>query len=403
MPRIKNLALACVFLLSSVNASAILNLSADFPMPPEISRKVDFWEKIFLKYPSTSTVVHDLDHAELIIDLIDFVTLARQKKLKEIPWNMREKISNSFVERYALAVSRFKKHGKDAVKFGAIEERIWNVYARTPDLVEDLLSGKPRIRSQSGLADVFIKAAHRAEFYLPFMEKIFESHGVPAVITRLPFVESMFNLNAKSKQGALGIWQFMQTTAKKFMKVGHLVDERRSPFKATHAAAKYLKSSHQQLQSWPLTITSYNYGVSGIMKAVNNLNTRNIDFIVGNYKSPAFQYASKNFYAEFLAAVLVYNHLLSQGKVTEAGSTTDIRSFILNRRLSITELLAASGLNEELFKKYNPCVKDIAFTHFKKQKLPIPLEIFLPSQLANFAEKQINRRYSMSTQTGYSP
>jgi hypothetical protein len=66
-------------------------------------------------------------------------------------------------------------------------------------------------------------------------------------------------------------------------------------------------------------------------------------------------------------------------------------------------LLTASGIPEDIFKKYNPCIKDIAFTHFRKEKLPVPYEIFLPSQLANFAEKQINRRYSMSTLAGYTP
>lgn len=372
-------------------------------MPPDISRKVDFWEKIFLKYPSTSTLIHDIDHAEVIIDVIDFEALARKKHVADIPWRTREKTAQSYVNRYTLAIDRFRKYGKDALKYGAIEERIWNVYSRSSALTEELFAGKPKLRSQSGLSDIFIKAASRAQFYLPYMEKIFQSEGVPSVITRLPFVESMFDLNAKSKQGALGIWQFMHSTAKRFMLISRLVDERRSPFKATKAAALYLKDGYSQLQSWPLTVTSYNYGVNGMSKAINMLNTRNIDFIIGNYKSPTFQYASKNFYSEFLAAVLVYNYLIEQGRISDLEHTTDIKSFVLTHRLSLNELLAGSGVREDLFKKYNPCIKDIAFTHFRREKLPVPFEIFLPSKQALFAEKQLNRKYTMSTRAGYSP
>lgn len=323
--------------------------------------------------------------------------------MREIPWGKREKISGNYVDRYMLAVKRFHKYGKDALKFGPIEERIWNVYSRSSDTLEQLFKGLPRIRSQSGLSDVFIKAAYRAQFYLPYMEHIFETENVPPVITRLPFVESMFDLNAKSRQGALGIWQFMQSTAKNYLHVGKLIDERRSPFKATKAASKYLKNAHEVIRSWPLTVTSYNFGVNGILKAINTLNTRNIEIIINNYKSPSFQYASKNFYSEFLAAVLVYNHLIAQGRISEVAGRTDIKSFILTHRLSINELLKATELNEDTFKKYNPCVKDTAFTHFRKERLPIPYEIFLPSELAKLAEKQINRKYSMAIQAGYSP
>ncbi len=400
---LRNLLYILVAFSLSQPALALLRLPEDFHMPPDVSRKVDFWEKIFFKYPASSVLIHDIEHAEVIIDIIDFVALARQKKVKEINWGAKDKITQTYVERYSLALERFKKYQRTALKFGPIEERIWNVYSRTPQTLAELYDGKVRIRAQAGLADQFIRAANRAQFYLPYMEKIFQNYGVPPVITRLPFVESMFDLSARSKQGAVGIWQFMQLTAKKYLRVTHLIDERRSPFKATRAAAKYLKNSFEQLGSWPITVTSYNYGVNGMMKAINTLNTRNLDFIISNYKAPAFQYASKNFYAEFVAAVLVYNRLAERGLISSPDKNTEIKSFILNRQLSLGELIKASGIKEDVFKRYNPCLKEIAFTHFRHEKLPIPYEIFLPSQLANFAEKQINRRYALATGRDHRP
>jgi membrane-bound lytic murein transglycosylase D len=402
MPWKQSLTLACVFFLSTTPVKALIKLTPDFPMPPEISRKVEFWEKIFLKYPSTSTVIHDMNHAELIIDVIDFELVARKKNIKAVSWGTRQKITDAYEERYELALKRFHKLGKDALKYGAIEKRVWDVYSRSPLAIEELLRGQSNIRTQGGLSEVFYKAAYRAEFYLPYMEHIFESHGLPPVLTRLPFVESMFNLNAKSKQGALGIWQFMQTTAKKFLKVGRLIDERRSPFKATKAAAEYLKEAHQQIGAWPLTITSYNFGVNGMLRAINSLETRDIETIVTKYKSPSFQYASKNFYSEFLAAVLVYNHLIAQGRITAAAGSSRIQSFTLTQKLSVWELIRSAEISEETFRKYNPCVKEVAYTRFQKEKLPVPYEIFLPSHLAKLAEKQINLKYSMAIEADHS-
>lgn len=396
---------AIFFILSfllSFSALAEIALTREFPIPPDIAKKVQFWERIFLTYPSTSTIIHDLDHADLLIDVIDFKKLAEQQNQEKIPENLKRKTIKAYVKRYKLAMKRFKLHHEKALAYGAIEERIWKVYAQDPETLKDLYRGKTRIRSQNGLAEVFIKATERAEFYLPYMEAVFREHKVPTVITRLPFVESMFNLKARSKQGALGIWQFMRSTAKEFLIVNRLVDERLSPFKATKAAAEYLENAYSRLKSWPLSVVGYNYGVNGMMKAINTLKTRDIEIIIGNYKTAAFQYASKNFYAEFIAAVLVYNYLLEKKIIKEPSKNNTVKSFILTKKLSATELIKTSGVSKAIFRKYNPCIKDIAFTHFKNKKLPTPFEVFLPAHLLRSAERKMNKAYSLSTIKGYS-
>jgi membrane-bound lytic murein transglycosylase D len=84
------------------------------------------------------------------------------------------------------------------------------------------------------------------------------------------------------------------------------IDQRNSPFLATEAAAKILKNNHAVLKSWPLAITAYNHGLNGMKRAVAQTGTRDLHTIVTSYESPSFGFASRNFYAEFVAAKRIY-------------------------------------------------------------------------------------------------
>jgi membrane-bound lytic murein transglycosylase D len=115
-------------------------------------------------------------------------------------------------------------------------------------------------------------------------------------------VESSFNPRAYSHVGAAGLWQFMRSTGRLYMRVDDVVDERMDPHKASVAAARLLGYNYRQIDSWPLAITAYNHGLGGMARAVRTLGTRDIAAIVSRYQSRSFGFASRNFYAEFLAA-----------------------------------------------------------------------------------------------------
>jgi membrane-bound lytic murein transglycosylase D len=91
------------------------------------------------------------------------------------------------------------------------------------------------------------------------------------------------------------------------MTVTRAVDERLDPIVSAGAAARYLQSAYARLGSWPLAITSYNHGVGGMEKA-KDLHGSDFGRIVRDYDGPAFGFASRNFYAEFLAAREVASH-----------------------------------------------------------------------------------------------
>ncbi len=124
-------------------------------------------------------------------------------------------------------------------------------------------------------------------------------------IAALPHVESSFNLAAYSKVGAAGLWQFMPGTAKRYMRVDSLVDERLDPYTATDAAANLMLYNYRLVGTWPLAVTAYNHGPGGLRSIQDELGTSDIAVIVKRYRGKTFGFASRNFYVAFLAALEV--------------------------------------------------------------------------------------------------
>jgi membrane-bound lytic murein transglycosylase D len=360
-----------------------------FPVTPVVRDQVSFWEKIFTLYPQSSVVIHDVDHPRLIIDVIDFQKLSKSTHRSILSSRkQQEQYIAAYKQRYNKAVERFRTLGRSALKFGKIEERMFQVYSQNPQNLKDLYTGKVKIRHQTGLADEFARAVGRSKLYMSQMEKIFKSHGLSTDLTRIAFVESMFNPKALSKVGASGVWQFMPLTAKDFLRVDSYIDERNSPLKATTGAAQLLRNNYRLLQSWPLAITAYNHGAGGMQQAVRQLNTRDLSVIIQHHKSRTFGFASKNFYAEFIAARNVFQKLYDRGY-----REVHLASLRLPKPMSIAEIIRQTPLNLNVFKTYNLCVQERGFTKYYNQPLPKNFEIFVPKPLerdVQHAMKQVN-------------
>jgi membrane-bound lytic murein transglycosylase D len=344
---------------------------------------VRFWEKIFFSYPATTVVVHESSDPDRIIDVIDYrLTGGPQAAILPVPRKLREAVTSRYLARYNKAAARFVKEQANAVRYGSIEQRLYDVYHTDPVALQNLYTGNIKLRAQTGLADDFLVAAKSAAAYLPHMEQIFNQYQVPKRLTRLPFVESMFNLKAVSKVGASGIWQFMPATARNYIFVNKLVDERNAPEKATRAAAQFLLSNFQELGQWPLAITAYNHGKEGMARAARQLGTRDIGKIIDGYVSPSFGFASRNFYAEFLAASNVYERLVRLHPQPETPPVATA-SVLLKTQLSVAQLLAHTSLTKDQLHELNPCLLPATLSTHINKPLPAFYEIKVPLSQAS--------------------
>ena len=108
-----------------------------------------------------------------------------------------------------------------------------------------------------------------SEYYFPMVEKVFKEYNIPTEFKYLAIVESALNPYAVSYVGATGMWQFMFTTAKMYdLEITSHIDERRDPFLATHAAAKYFVDMYRRYGDWLLVIAAYNCGPGNVNKAI---------------------------------------------------------------------------------------------------------------------------------------
>ncbi|MCX6126852.1 MAG: lytic transglycosylase domain-containing protein [Proteobacteria bacterium] len=356
---------------SAKGASKNVGVPKEFETDPYVRKQIRFWESVFQKFEASSVIIHDVDEPLAMVDVIDFGRfLQKDGSVTRIGSADQTELVKRYIQRYDLAVERFQKRKEAAVTFGAIERRLLEVYQRDPQTLARLYSGNVHFRGQAGLSDTFLRAAQRAQEYLPYMENTFRNLGLPTQLTRLPFVESMFNLSAKSKVGASGIWQFMPNTAREYMSVNSLVDERNSPYKATTAAGLLLQTNFRELGAWPLAITAYNHGRGGMLRATRELGTTQLGTIITNYKSPSFGFASKNFYAEFMAAASTYDLLMRRGKILPINPQPAIAQVVLSKPTSIKVISEKTKLTFNQLALLNPCINASTFSSRTRSLLP---------------------------------
>lgn len=277
-----------------------------FSVPAGLRDRVDFWKAIYSRYSTNQGLLHDSVHLGVVYEPIDFTAIMKNAELTpRQKAKQREKLVDSRRKEYEERLRRLAQL-KSADDLSGEDLRVWKLFEKIEDANKfEAAAMRSRVRFQLGQRDRFILGIYYSGRYIREMELIFREAGLPIELTRLPFVESSFNIFARSKVGASGVWQFMRRTARPYMMVNNNVDERDDPIESTRASARLLKANHRMLGAWPLAITGYNHGPSGVARIVKKTGTSDLAEIINLYSSRTFGFASENFYACFLAAIEV--------------------------------------------------------------------------------------------------
>ena len=156
---------------------------------------------------------------------------------------------------------------------------------------------------QTTIRHKFITWLSRSEKYIPFMKNVLKEHGLPEDLVYMSLIESGFNPYAYSRAKAVGLWQFMSMTGKRYgLRVNWWVDERRDPEKSTIAAARYLKDLYEMFACWYLAAAGYNAGEYKIINAIKRYRTEDF-WKLTNYRY--LKRETKDYVPLMIAAALV--------------------------------------------------------------------------------------------------
>jgi membrane-bound lytic murein transglycosylase D len=323
-----------------------------FAVPVGLERAVEFWKKVYGEWSEDEVTFHDRDDLGIV-----YRTMDQEKSETPSGYAANEAAQEALIAHYRRILLDLATRNPDP-------RTLSGEYREVYDLFGDL--GSPtrwrqaadRIRVQRGLREKFQRGLIHAGQYREHILAIFREEGLPEEIAWLPMVESTFNVEARSKVGAAGVWQFMPGTGRLYMRVDATIDERLDPIIAARGAARLLKHNYQGLGSWPLALTAYNHGYYGMRRAVAQVGTNDYMTIRRLYDGPAFGFASKNFFAEFLAALYVAEHAEQYFGMHEPFRTLEFDVVSLPVGMRLADIASAVQVEKDRLWQMNPSLTD---------------------------------------------
>lgn len=272
-----------------------------------LQRRVDFWIHVFREWDTGQVVLHDANVPHRVYRVMRTKGTCRRRNASASIERARGEIKKELV---SLA-NKLKRGNRS---FSDNEQHLIGMFGENGESA--LRRAAKNIRCQQGNKDRFLNALKRFGRYEALVVRQLKASGLPEDIKYLPFVESAYNPDAYSRVGAAGLWQIMPRTARVLgLHLTATVDERLDPLVATKGAMRYLQGAYKRLSRearaqdpkvtdgdiYPFVITSYNYGVTGMSRAIKQKGP-NFPRVLAEYKSRSFRTAVRNFYASFLAA-----------------------------------------------------------------------------------------------------
>ena len=325
------------------------------PRPEGIQPDVNFWVRVYTEVTTNEGFLHDERNLAVIYETVKFSAGSSPRDRQKYVDDRRDRYVDS-LRRIIAALPT--EAGRDALS--ADDKKIlalWGSNA-SPILLKEAIQ---RIRFQLGQADRFREGLMRSSTWQTHIAETFANRGLPPELAVLPHVESSFNAAAYSKVGAAGLWQFMRSTGRRYMRVDDAVDERLDPYRATEAAAQLLEYNYRVLGSWPLALTAYNHGAAGMRRAKETVGTDDFVKINRTYNSRTFGFASRNFFPSFLAALTIDENPEKYFGALERRPEQKFREVTMPAYVRLATLERALGIDREQLRPLNPAWRPTIF------------------------------------------
>ena len=293
------------------------NSSELFPRPRAIEPQVSFWRNVYGTWSRSQVVFHDNRYMNVVYEVFQL-----PGEVVEGYTPMQKELLQERFDYWKYRLRDVEVKLAAGAALNADDQRLARQIAQSTNARAVIQGASERLRYQRGLRERFKRGLEISGRYDRRFREIFRRAGLPEDLAYLPHVESSFQANARSSAGALGMWQFTAGAAKMFMNGNSSVTARLNPIASAEGAARYLSHAYNTLGTWPLAVTSYNHGIGGMQRAKDRFGY-NFPRIVKDYDHPLFGFASRNYYAEFLAARDIANdpgHFFPEGVRYESGS-----------------------------------------------------------------------------------
>lgn len=211
----------------------------------------------------------------------------------------------------------------------------------------------------------------RSGKYTPMMKQILEAKELPIDLVYLAMIESGFNVKARSYKGAVGPWQFIPSTAKRYgLRVDSWVDERMDPEKSTIAAANYLRDLYDMFQSWELAAAGYNCGEERVQAAIDTLKVD--DF--WEISERTLPRETKDYVPKLMAALIIAKNPEKYGFMgIEYNEPEPVEKVVFPPQRSLRDIAGVIGIDYRSFRDFNPGLIREAIPPGDSYKINVPM------------------------------
>lgn len=231
-----------------------------------------------------------------------------------------------------------------------------------------------------------------SQLYYPMFEEVLDKYNIPLELKHLAVIESALIPYARSKAGATGLWQFMYPTARMYgLNVTSYIDQRCDPYKATVAAAEYLKALYDMFGDWQMVLAAYNAGPGTISKAIRRSGGKKTYWEI----RPFLPFETQGYVPAFIAAnyVMTYGAEHNLYPAVPRKTYFEVDTVVVKEQMSFAQLSKALEISEEDILYFNP--------QYRKNLIPsggnficLPkakIGVFLTNEQAIYASVQAER------------